>query len=47
VLTFVYNSFGNSGLEVKPEEVKAVRAQPVAPGATPMPAASTPKSAFE
>ena len=47
VLTFVYNSFGNSGLEVKPEEVKAVRAQPVAPSATPTPAASTPKSAFE
>ena len=27
VLTFVYNSFGNSGLEVTPEEVKSVRAQ--------------------
>jgi mono/diheme cytochrome c family protein len=49
VLTFVYNSFGNSGLEVKPEEVMAVRAQPVAPSATPTPtpATSTPKSAFE
>jgi mono/diheme cytochrome c family protein len=47
VLTFVYNSFGNSGLEVKPEEVKAVRAQPVAPSATPTPAVSAPKSAFE
>lgn len=47
VLTFVYNSFGNSGLEVKPEEVTVVRAQRVAPSATPTPAASTPKSAFE
>jgi len=47
VLTFVYNSFGNSGLEVKPEEVKAVRAQPVAPSATPTPATSATKSAFE
>jgi mono/diheme cytochrome c family protein len=28
VLTFVYNSFGNTGLEVKPEEVKELRAQP-------------------
>ncbi len=28
VLTFVYNSFGNSGLEVIPEEVKELRAQP-------------------
>jgi mono/diheme cytochrome c family protein len=27
-LTFVYNSFGNSGFEVKPEEVKALRGQP-------------------
>jgi mono/diheme cytochrome c family protein len=27
VLTFVYNSFGNSGLEVKTEEVKALRAE--------------------
>ena len=28
VLTFVYNSFGNAGLEVKPEEVKVLRAEP-------------------
>jgi mono/diheme cytochrome c family protein len=28
VLTFVYNSFGNVGLEVKPDEVKALRAEP-------------------
>jgi mono/diheme cytochrome c family protein len=28
VLTYVYNSFGNSGLEVTPNEVKALRAQP-------------------
>lgn len=28
VLTFVYNSFGNSGLEVKPEEVKVLRSEP-------------------
>ena len=27
VLSYVYNSFGNSGLEVTPEEVKAVRGQ--------------------
>ena len=35
VLTFVYNSFGNSGLEVTPEEVKMQRAHPSAPSATP------------
>jgi mono/diheme cytochrome c family protein len=29
VLTFVYNSFGNSGLEVSPEEVAALRGQPM------------------
>ena len=28
VLTYVYNSFGNSGLEVTPEEVKFLRTQP-------------------
>jgi mono/diheme cytochrome c family protein len=28
VLTYIYNSFGNSGLEVKPDEVKALRATP-------------------
>jgi mono/diheme cytochrome c family protein len=43
VLTYVYNSFGNAGLEVTTEEVKAIRAQPyTAPAATP-----APKSAFE
>jgi nitrite reductase (NO-forming) len=47
VLTFVYNSFGNSGLEVKPEEVTTVRAQPVAPVAAPVNAAPAEKSAFE
>lgn len=29
VLTFVYNSFGNSGLEVSPEEVETVRGLPM------------------
>jgi nitrite reductase (NO-forming) len=42
VLTFVYNSFGNAGLEVTPEEVKTLRASPPAPSATP-----APKSQFE
>jgi mono/diheme cytochrome c family protein len=42
VLTYVYNSFGNSGLEVVPEEVKILRAHPPAPGATP-----EAKNAFE
>ena len=42
VLTYVYNSFGNSGLEVTPEEVKALRAQPPAPSNKP-----APKSDFE
>jgi mono/diheme cytochrome c family protein len=40
VLTFVYNSFGNSGLEVTPEEVKALRSHPPAsssPSETPAP----------
>jgi nitrite reductase (NO-forming) len=35
VLTFVYNSFGNSGLEVTPEEVKGQRALPAEPAAAP------------
>jgi mono/diheme cytochrome c family protein len=42
VLTFVYNSFGNAGLEVTPEEVKVLRAQPPAPTGKP-----TAKSEFE
>lgn len=42
VLTYVYNSFGNSGLEVKPAEVKALRTNPPAPSNTP-----APKSPFE
>jgi len=29
VLTFVYNSFGNAGLEVSPDEVQALRGQPM------------------
>lgn len=45
VLTYVYNSFGNSGLEVTPEEVKAVRAQPVQP-AQPV-QAPAPQNSFE
>jgi mono/diheme cytochrome c family protein len=47
VLTFVYNSFGNSGLEVTPAEVQALRSHPPTYGpATPAepPAA---KSVFE
>jgi mono/diheme cytochrome c family protein len=35
VLTYVYNSFGNSGLEVTPEEVAAERTHPPAPATTP------------
>jgi nitrite reductase (NO-forming) len=31
VLTFVYNSFGNAGLEVQPDEVKFLRTQPPDP----------------
>jgi nitrite reductase (NO-forming) len=42
VLTFVYNSFGNAGLEVTPEEVKSQRAHAPAPVTTP-----AVKSAFE
>jgi mono/diheme cytochrome c family protein len=42
VLTYVYNSFGNSGLEVTPEEVKVLRTQPPAPSGKP-----APKSEFE
>lgn len=48
VLTYVYNSFGNAGLEVTPDEVEAVRANPPASQAiqpaSPPPAA---KSQFE
>jgi mono/diheme cytochrome c family protein len=44
VLTFVYNSFGNVGLEVQPEEVKVLRNQPPDPeGAK----AAPQKSAYE
>lgn len=42
VLTYVYNSFGNSGLEVTPDEVKAERSHRPAPVTTP-----APKSEFE
>jgi mono/diheme cytochrome c family protein len=35
VLTFVYNSFGNSGLEVSPEEVQTLRAEPPDPAGPP------------
>lgn len=48
VLTFVYNSFGNSGLMVTPEEVKAVRANPPAPSTTQdSPAPPAAKNPFE
>jgi mono/diheme cytochrome c family protein len=48
VLTFVYNSFGNSGLEVTQEEVKALRAQPPAPvGQSSPPTQPATKSDFE
>ena len=48
VLTFVYNSFGNSGLEVTPDEVKALRSQSSAPVASPAPSAPpAAKSDFE
>ena len=42
VLTYVYNSFGNSGLEVTPAEVAVERTHKPAPSATP-----APKSIFE
>jgi mono/diheme cytochrome c family protein len=45
VLTFVYNSFGNSGLEVTPEEVKVLRGHPPAPSGPP--AQPAVKSSFE
>ena len=45
VLSFVYNSFGNSGLEVTPDEVKILRTQPAdVSGPSALPAA---KSIFE
>lgn len=37
VLTFVYNSFGNSGLAVKPEEVTILRTQKPEPSGPPPP----------
>jgi mono/diheme cytochrome c family protein len=36
VLTFVYNSFGNAGLEVSPPEVEALRGQPNEPPVNPI-----------
>jgi len=32
-LTYTYNSFGNSGREITPDEVKALRAEKVTPAA--------------
>jgi len=46
VLTYVYNSFGNSGLEIAPEEVKAIRAQPAA-AVTAAPAPAPAPGSFE
>jgi len=46
VLTFVYNSFGNAGLEVTPDEVKTLRAQPPETVA-PSPAKAAAPSTFE
>jgi nitrite reductase (NO-forming) len=45
VLTYVYNSFGNAGLEVTPDEVKILRTQP--PDASGPPAPPPAKSIFE
>ena len=39
VLTFVYNSFGNSGLDVTSDEVKTLRTQPPAPAPQTTPSA--------
>ena len=47
VLTYVYNSFGNSGLEVTAAEVKSVRATPVAPETPAASSAPAAKNAFE
>jgi mono/diheme cytochrome c family protein len=47
VLTFVYNSFGNSGIEVTPEEVKARRAEPPDVSGPPSPRSPELKSQFE
>jgi mono/diheme cytochrome c family protein len=48
VLTYVYNSFGNSGLEVTPEEVAALRAQRPEPSGSPAPSGPpAAKSIFE
>lgn len=44
-LTFVYNSFGNSGLRVTPAEVKALRAKGPLPSSST--AAPAPKNPFE
>ncbi|MDE3066999.1 MAG: cytochrome c [Verrucomicrobiota bacterium] len=46
VLTYVYNSFGNAGLKVTPEEVAALRSHPPAP-APASSAAPAPKNPFE
>lgn len=46
VLTYVYNSYGNSGKQVTPEEVKAARSEP-AESPTPAAPANTAPSKFE
>jgi mono/diheme cytochrome c family protein len=46
VLTYVYSSFGNSGKEVTPDEVKAARAEKEEPNA-PNPIINAPPSKFE
>ncbi len=42
VLTFVYNSFGNAGLEVSPPEVASLRGQPNEPPVNPRGVLQTP-----
>src|SRR6266436_386089 len=42
VLTFVYNSFGNAGLEIQPDEVKFLRTQPPDPEGARAPAEKNP-----
>jgi nitrite reductase (NO-forming) len=47
VLTFVYNSFGNAGLEVKTDEVKAQRGQPNDTPSGPQTATPQPPNPYE
>ena len=47
VLTFVYNSFGNSGFEITADEVQALRGQPDDTPVSSKPSTPQPRNPYE